>query len=207
MKSKKLSLIVITVLVMVMVFTACTKAQKDAVLDDLSKPTTTHKATDAKPTEEEAMKDTETAQPMVFNGDAFNFELMDVKGDTYKLSELQGKKVYVKFWATWCSICLAGMGEFSELNDSYQDNDDVLILTVVAPGTSGEMQADQFKDWFTGQGYSFKALLDDGDPVMREYGIRGFPTSVFISTTGNVSETMIGHVANDVVVSTLAETP
>ena len=139
-----------------------------------------------------------------FMGDAYNFELTDIKGDTYKLSDLQGKKVYIKFWASWCSICLAGIEELKELDEMYKDDSDVIVLTIVAPGASGEMQTDKFKEWFTKQEYEFLTLLDEGGPVMRQYGIRGFPTSVFIDTNGDVARTAIGHVDNESIELTLS---
>ena len=140
-----------------------------------------------------------------FTGNAFNFELTDTNGDTYKLSDLQGKKVYIKFWASWCSICLAGLEEFKELDAEYKDASDVLILTMVAPGTSGEMTLDKFKQWYDSQGFEFVTLLNEGGSVMREYGIRGFPTSVFIDTEGNIAATRIGHVDNDTIRNTISE--
>ena len=39
---------------------------------------------------------------------AKDFSLQGVDGKTYKLSDFKGKKVYLKFWASWCSICLCG---------------------------------------------------------------------------------------------------
>ena len=140
-----------------------------------------------------------------FTGDAYNFSLTDTQGNEYMLSDLTGKKVYIKFWASWCSICLAGIEELKELDEAYKDNDDVLVLTMVAPGASGEMGTDKFKDWFASQEYEFTALLDSGGVVMRKYGIRGFPTSVFIDTEGNVADTRIGHVDNATIVSTLED--
>ncbi len=136
---------------------------------------------------------------------AYNFELSDIEGNTYTLSELSGKKVYVKFWASWCSICLAGLDEFKELDAQYKDDDDVLILTVVAPGTSGEMSEEKFKEWYDSQGFEFVTLLDTGGAVTREYGVRGFPTSVIIDTEGNLAASQVGHVTNEAVNSTLTK--
>ena len=140
-----------------------------------------------------------------FAGDAYNFKLTDTEGNTYMLSDLQGRKVYIKFWASWCSICLAGIEELKELDTEYKDSEDVLILTMAAPGASGEMNEAKFKEWFISQGYEFTTLLDNGGSVMRQYGIRGFPTSVFIDTEGNIALTRIGHVDNASIEAALSD--
>ena len=136
---------------------------------------------------------------------AYDFELSDIEGNTYKLSDLSGQKVYIKFWASWCSICLAGLDEFKELDAQYKDSEDVLILTMVSPGTSGEMSEEKFKEWYDSQGFEFVTLLDNGGDVMREYGIRGFPTSVIIDTEGNLAASQVGHVTNEAIESTLSK--
>ena len=41
------------------------------------------------------------------------FSLMSVKGKEVSLEALKGEKVYLKFWASWCSICLAGMEDLN----------------------------------------------------------------------------------------------
>ena len=43
-----------------------------------------------------------------------DFELKGVDGKTYKLSDFKGKKVYLKFWASWCSICLSTLKDTDE---------------------------------------------------------------------------------------------
>ena len=46
------------------------------------------------------------------------------------MEDLAGEKVYVKYWASWCSICLAGLDELNTL--AAQDND-FKVITIVSP--------------------------------------------------------------------------
>ena len=58
------------------------------------------------------------------------FDLNDLEGDQVALADLAGEKVYVKYWASWCSICLAGLDELNTL--AAQDND-FKVITIVSP--------------------------------------------------------------------------
>ena len=52
---------------------------------------------------------------------ASDFSLKDTKGNSFTLSSQQGKKVYIKFWASWCPICLSGLEELNELAKNNND--------------------------------------------------------------------------------------
>lgn len=204
MKNNKFYTIIVGLVLVVFVLTACTPKLN---ITKVATPTpqNTNEVITADETDNPQENNMTQNETMKFTGDAFNFDLTDVNGKTYKLSDLQGKKVYIKFWATWCSICLAGMKEFIEFDNSYKTNDDVIILTMVAPGASGEMKTEKFKEWYASQNLDFVALLDEGGSVMREYGIRGFPTSIFINTNGNIHETRVGHVDNAAIEQILSQ--
>ena len=47
-----------------------------------------------------------------------------------------------------------------------------------------EVSEEKFKVWYDSQGYEFAVLLDPTAETFIEYGIRAFPTSVFITSDG-----------------------
>jgi len=135
--------------------------------------------------------------------DGKNFKLPVVEGKTVSLADFSGQKVYLKFWATWCPVCLSGLAEFSALSQESAASQDAVILSIVSPGTSGEMDRDRFIAWYNEQGYDFPVLLDEGGVIAKAYGVRGYPTSVFIDTEGAVFKTQPGHLDNEAIRTTL----
>ncbi|MCW6659793.1 redoxin family protein [Aerococcaceae bacterium NML191292] len=132
-----------------------------------------------------------------------DFELQGVDGKTYRLSDYQGKKVYIKFWASWCSICLASLQGTDELAN---EADDFVVLSVVAPEYRNEKSVEDFKQWYPTLGYEhLPVLLDEGGHIMQTFGIRAYPSSVLIDSTGKVISTHIGHVPAEDVKTKMAD--
>jgi thiol-disulfide isomerase/thioredoxin len=123
------------------------------------------------------------------------FELVDLEGNTHQLSDYAGEKVYVKFWASWCSICLAGM---EELNTLAGEEQDFTVLTIVSPSSNAEKDSEAFAKWFKGvdNTSNIKVLLDEGGSFFEQYGIIGYPTSVYIGSDGVLVKRQQGHVGN-----------
>lgn len=124
-----------------------------------------------------------------------DFTLTDTEGKTHTLSDYKGKKVYIKFWASWCSVCMKTLGETNALAG---EDKDFIMLSVVAPGFGGEMTKDKFIPWFRGLHYeNLPVLLDEGGEVTRKYGVRFYPTSVLIDSEGVVRTIQPGHIPKD----------
>ncbi|MCG3086374.1 redoxin family protein [Sporosarcina cyprini] len=133
-----------------------------------------------------------------------DFELKDLNGKVHQLSDYQGQQVYVKFWASWCPICLAGL---EELNTLAGEDHDFAVLTIVSPGYNNEKETKAFEKWFKGveNTENITVLLDEGGEFTKKYGVRGYPTSVFISSKGELLKTQPGHMSNEQIISTFEE--
>lgn len=127
-----------------------------------------------------------------------SFELMDLEGNQHNLADYAGQKVYVKFWASWCSICLSGM---EELNTLAAEETDFKVLTIVSPSSNAEKSTKSFTKWFSGfpNAENITVLLDEGGTFFEEYGIIGYPTSVYIGSDGTLVKSLTGHVSNEAI--------
>ena len=137
-------------------------------------------------------KNTQVNSQMAKQGEAVtDFALTGVDGKTYRLSDYKGKKVYLKFWASWCSICLASLPDTDEL--AKEASDDYVILTVVSPGQKGEQSEEAFKKWYQGLDYKdLPVLLDPSGQLLASYGVRSYPTQAFIDKEGKLVKTQPG---------------
>ena len=123
-------------------------------------------------------------------------------GKQVSLADYKGKKVYLKFWASWCPICLSGLADITQLSEMPPK--DSVILTVIAPGVNREKSLENFKEWFMGVDYhSLPVLVDKDGQFLKKLGVVGYPTSAFIDANGKVVRVQPGHVSNDDIVKTL----
>ena len=111
--------------------------------------------------------------------EAPDFAIEDQSGFEWRLSDLAGKIVVLKFWATWCGPCLAEFPHFVELLKTYEDDEDVVFLTVATAGSPREEVADLLEE----HGYTFPVLLDERGLAL-DFEIRGYPTTLYLDRSG-----------------------
>jgi thiol-disulfide isomerase/thioredoxin len=56
--------------------------------------------------------------------------ITDVEGATFSLADLAGKPVFVEFFATWCSSCLAQLGDTQAAAAELGDEAEFVVLSV-----------------------------------------------------------------------------
>ncbi|THF72799.1 redoxin family protein [Cohnella fermenti] len=129
--------------------------------------------------------------------------LSDLNGNSFELADYKGRKVYVKYWASWCSICLAGLEDLNKL--AGQDND-FQVVTIVTPNYKGEKSAKEFKMWFTRQPYpNITVLMDEDGKWAKKFGLRAYPSSYYIGSDGILAKSSPGHASNDLIADTFKE--
>ena len=112
-------------------------------------------------------------QQIAVGKEAPDFTLQSMDGKEVKLSDYKGKKVYLKFWASWCGPCKKSMPELMEL--AAKPDRDFEILSVIAPGIQGEKTVEQFPQWFQDQGYKdIPVLYDTKATTFQAYQIESF---------------------------------
>ena len=144
----------------------------------------------------QTMTNTTSSKHPLVGKEASDFELKDMKGNTVKLSDYKGKKVYLKFWATWCGPCRQSM---PELNKLVEEKDrDFEILTIMAPGLQGEKTEEEFVKWFDQQDYkSVPVLYNPDGSAFADYQVRSIPTEVFIDSHGKIGHVQLGAISNE----------
>lgn len=140
--------------------------------------------TEAEETEDEEKKDS------LFP--AYDFTLTDQYGNQHKLSDYEGKVVFLNFWATWCPPCKKEMPHIEELYEEYNFNEDeVVILGVANPSGSEypnnqDVEKEEIISFLEADGYTFPTVFDETGELFKEYGITAFPTTFMIDKEGNV---------------------
>jgi thiol-disulfide isomerase/thioredoxin len=97
-----------------------------------------------------------------------------------KLAELQGKLVYLDFWASWCGPCRQSFPWMNEMQARYGARG----LKVVAVNLDARREdADKFLAEVPAR---FAIAFDAKGDSAKRYAVKGMPTSVLIGPTGQV---------------------
>lgn len=120
-----------------------------------------------------------------------DFELTTLDGDKIKLSELQGERVLVNFWATWCPPCRAEIPDLQK----FHENTDVNILAVNLTDT--ENSFDDVPKFAENFGMEFPILMDEESKVSTTYQIQPIPTSFMVDSKGIIQFRAMGAMNYD----------
>lgn len=124
-----------------------------------------------------------------------DFELVDIDGNTHRLSDYKGEGVFLNFWGTWCPPCKREMPDMEEQYQAFKDKG-VHVLSV----NSGEsnLKVKTFRDQY---GLSFPIVIDKAKDIRELYNIQPLPTTFLIDKDGKIQKIIITEMTKDEIIS------
>ncbi|GKW45125.1 peroxiredoxin [Planococcus sp. NCCP-2050] len=119
-----------------------------------------------------------------------DFELTTLEGEKVKLSDYQGKKVILNFWATWCPPCRAEMPHMQNYFEEHAAGNNVEILAVNL--TTEDRGIDKVQNFVKEYELTFPIPMDKKGDIGTLYQAVTIPTSYMIDTEGRVQNKIVG---------------
>ena len=114
-----------------------------------------------------------------------DFAVTTLDGQTLKLSEFKGKRVFVDFWATWCPPCVKEIPHFIQLR-AETPADEVVIV-----GISSE-DAETLRPFLKQKGINYPIAATDDLPAPYK-DVTSIPTTFFIDRNGVIQHIAVGY--------------
>ena len=116
----------------------------------------------------------------------FTFET--APGKTQKLSDFQGKIVWINFFATWCGPCRKELPLLQkEVYDRYKNNNNFVLLIIGREHTWQEI--DQFKKE---QGFTMPFYPDPERKIFSVYANQNIPRNFIVDKNGMILMSTVG---------------
>ena len=106
--------------------------------------------------------------------------------ETVTLSELKGNVVFLKFWASWCGPCRAGMPSMESLYNRFKDREfEMLAVNLM------EREA-AILTFLEASNLSFPIPHDSAGSVGTSFGVQALPTTFLINKEGRIIARFVG---------------
>lgn len=116
-----------------------------------------------------------------------DFQLTQLDGSTFRLSDHQDKVVILDFWATWCGPCVAALPEYLSAVTKF-DSSKVLFIAV-----NQQESADQIRTFLAARQLTAHVALDTDGSAGQKYRVSGIPHTVVIGPGNLVEDVHVGY--------------
>jgi len=109
-----------------------------------------------------------------------SFSFTDSKGNTNNTSRLEGKVVFINFWASWCPPCRAEMFSINELYQKLQSDTNFVFLSINEDDDKSKADA-----YLENNHFSFPIFYTSGN-VPGEIFAGTLPTTIVLNKQGKI---------------------
>ncbi|CAN5845485.1 TlpA disulfide reductase family protein [soil metagenome] len=133
------------------------------------------------------------------------FNLVNAQGESVILADFRGQPLILNVWASWCAPCVEELPFFqrlyTEINDAGEDLNILLVNNGENPAEAVaflqdlEVTLPTALDPTKEQREASKAqdiVLEDTSNLLRNYRVRGMPTTFFIDAEGTIRGVKVG---------------
>ena len=115
-------------------------------------------------------------------------QLEDLEGNPVTLEELQGQRVFLNFWATWCKPCIAEMPSIDRAAETLESEDYVFLL-------ASDENIDRIRRFAQKNPYSFQYVQLKTSVYALD--VMALPTTFVIDRSGEIVFEKVGAEAWD----------
>lgn len=121
--------------------------------------------------------------------EAPNFEVIDLEGNKFRLSDYRGEGVVLNFWGTWCPPCKR---EFPAMERQYKnfEHQSVNLIAINIEQTDLEVQT-----YVQNMGMTFPVAIDKTSSIKNAYSVGNLPATILINKDGIVEKVITGEMS------------
>ena len=103
---------------------------------------------------------------------------VNLENEPVKLSDYQGKVIFLNFWATWCVPCRVEMPSMKRLEKKLKDKPFVIVTVNL------QESSEKIKKFYQNLKLTFDTLLDPDGKIFKLYNASQLPTTYIIDKQG-----------------------
>ncbi len=107
----------------------------------------------------------------------YNWQLVDMQGQSIDFNQSRDKVVLINFWATWCPPCIAEMPSLHKLYDDYKDSVDFYFVSNEKEGV--------LKSFLEKNGYDFNVQMPKTE-YPEIFDVSSIPRTFLIDKAGSI---------------------
>lgn len=119
--------------------------------------------------------------------EAPDFEVVDLNGETFRLSDYKGKGIVLNFWGTWCEPCKR---EFPAMERQYKHFDSLGVKLIAINIEQSDLEV---KRYVKNMGMTFPVAIDKTRSIINAYSVKPLPTTILINQDGIVEKVITGE--------------